>query len=104
MARRKKDDDDYEKPDPFAAGENDAADRLREGIDRWENLQVEIEERQADQRKIMRELGGQGFDAKQIKRVIATKKARRRSLEKWEADEMVFQTYCRAIGIATDDY
>lgn len=102
MARRKKNEDD-EQIDPFASGANDAAQRLSEAIERWETLQQEVEERQIDQREIMRELSGQGFDAKQVRRVIAAKKAKRMNSEKWEADEMIFQTYLRALGIS-DEY
>lgn len=102
MARRKNNDEEEDRTDPFTSGENDAAERLSEGIERWENLQAEIEERQVDQREIMRELAGQGFDAKTTRRVIAARKARRRSLEKWEADEMFFHTYMRALGLSSE--
>lgn len=97
-------DDDDKKPDPFESGMNDAAERLDETIKQVEELQAEIEERQGDIRELMRELGGMGYDTKQVRRVIAVKKARRQNLAKWEADEQVFSVYMNALGMTPNDY
>lgn len=98
VKRKTKDEDD--RPDPFASGTNDAAERLMDSIERFEALQVEIEELQADQREIMRELGGQGYDAKQVRRVITTRKAQRKNMDQWVAGEQLYQAYLSALGIS----
>lgn len=97
-------DDDDKTPDPFESGMNDAAERLDNTIMQIEELQADIEERQGDIRELMRELGGMGYDTKQVRRVIAVKKARRRNLAKWEADEQIFDTYMNALGLITNGY
>lgn len=102
MARRKKDDDDDVRIDPFEAGGNDAAEYLINAIEQMEGNIAEIQEKQDENREIMKELGGRGYDTKQVRRVMAAKKAIRLNREKWVADESVFHTYLRAIGIEPD--
>ena len=89
--------------DPLILGNNDAAMIMLDGIERFESIQSEIDALKVDQSEIMKELGGSGFDTKQVRRVIAARKKIRQSRERYDHDEGVFETYLRAVGIS-DDY
>jgi len=102
MGRPKKNDDEETRRDPFADGSNDAAEFLSESIDQMEEFTTTINEAQEGIRDIMRELGGRGYDTKQVRRAMAAKKAYKKNPEKFEADELVFTTYCQAIGLGSD--
>lgn len=105
MARGRKKNEDDERQDPFGnGGPNDAAERLAESIERFEELETEILERREEQREIMKELGGQGYNTKTVRRVIAAKKAKRANPEAWKSAEDEFQLYMQALGLIDDNY
>jgi uncharacterized protein (UPF0335 family) len=73
-----------------------AADRLRSFIERWERLQEEIENLKADQKEIMAEAKGTGFDTKTIRAVI---KLRKMTQEERDEQEALLDLYKAALGM-----
>lgn len=98
MAKEKED-----RVDPFESGENDAALFLEDAIKQIEDLTDDINGIQEEIRDIYRELGGKGYDTKVVRRLIAVKKAQRRNLDKWEAEETIFHVYARSLNISVGD-
>ncbi len=76
-----------------------AADRLRSYIERWERLQVEIERLKEDQKDIMAEAKGAGFDVKIIRQVI---KLRKMDASEREEQQSMLEIYMHALGMLAD--
>lgn len=98
MARRKKEEDE-ERIDPFAAGENDAAEVLLEFIMQIEEEQQVVADANEKIREIMREAGGRGYNPKIIRKVIAARKAKKQNAARYETEQTEFETYMNALGI-----
>lgn len=75
----------------------EAKDRLKSMIDRIENLTEEKKGLSTDISDIFKEAKGAGFDTAAMKKLI---KARLKSPEEVQTETMVFETYCRAMGMA----
>lgn len=69
--------------------------QLKAIIERYENLDVEIAERRSDQKDIMSEAKGNGYDVKALRRVIAIRKM---DAGKHEEFENIVDTYLHALG------
>mgnify|MGYP003620129868 CR=1 FL=1 len=98
MPRGRKNEDN-ERIDPFSDGRNDAAETLKDAVERIQGLMSEIGDLQEDVREIYKEMAGRGFEPAVIRRVIAYEKKRKQNTEKFEREEMVFETYLNALGI-----
>lgn len=75
---------------------NDSNGQLRAFIDRVENIEVEIAERNADKRDIYAEAKGSGFDVPTIKKIVRLRKLD--ASERMEADALL-DTYLAALGM-----
>lgn len=73
-----------------------AADRLRSFIERWERLQGEIEALKTDQKEVMAEAKGAGFDVKTIRQII---KLRKLSQSERDEQEALLDIYKAALGM-----
>jgi Uncharacterized protein conserved in bacteria len=73
-----------------------AADRLRSYVERWERLQEEIKGLREDQKEIMAEAKGAGFDTKTIRRMI---KLRELTQEERDEQEALDDLYKAALGM-----
>jgi uncharacterized protein (UPF0335 family) len=71
-----------------------AASRLRSFVERVERMNEEIAAANADKAEIFKEVESQGFDKAAVKRVIAYRK---KDADQAEADELLFDTYLRAV-------
>ena len=104
MARRKKDEDDDERLDPFASGQNDAAEKLEYFL---EQIESRLEQKAAldeEIREFYKEADGCGFEPKLIRRVVTFKKKRKQNQEKFDREEAVFQIYLSALGLLDSAY
>jgi uncharacterized protein (UPF0335 family) len=75
---------------------NDAAGQLRAFVERVENIETEIAERNADKRDIYAEAKASGFDVPTIKKVVRLRKLD--ASERMEADALL-DTYLAALGM-----
>ncbi|MFT8444304.1 MAG: DUF2312 domain-containing protein [Acetobacter orientalis] len=73
-----------------------AADRLRSFIERWERMDEEKKAIASDQKDIMAEAKGAGFDCKIIRQIIQMRKQEPAELDEQEA---ILETYKRALGM-----
>lgn len=73
-----------------------AADRLRSFIERWERLQEEIEALKTDQKEVMAEAKGTGFDVKTIRQII---KLRKLTPAERDEQEALLDIYKAALGM-----
>ncbi|WP_376956325.1 DUF2312 domain-containing protein (plasmid) [Azospirillum sp. A26] len=73
-----------------------AADRLKSFVERWERLQEEIKGLREDQKEIMAEAKGSGFDVKTIRRMI---KLRELTQEERDEQEALDDLYKAALGM-----
>lgn len=73
-----------------------AADRLRSFVERYERLQAEIDALKADQKEVMAEAKGTGFDTKTIREII---KLRKMSKEDRDEREALLDIYKAALGM-----
>lgn len=77
------------------SGHNSSGEQLKSVIGRIENLAEQIKELRSDQTDIFKEAGGQGYDVKALRRVIAIRKL---DAGKHEEFENIVETYLHALG------
>lgn len=70
--------------------------RLKSLIERIEHVDEEVNELKEDRKGIMLEAKQAGFDTKAITYVI---KQRKKSKQQRDEEELVFETYSRAVGM-----
>lgn len=73
-----------------------AADELRQFIERFERLQAEKDELTEDQKEVMAEAKGRGYDTKILRMIIALRK---RNPDDVAEQEAVLQMYREALGM-----
>ncbi len=73
-----------------------AADQLRSIIERYERLQEEVDALRADQKEVLAEAKGNGFDVKTIRKVIALRKKEENDRREEEA---LLDLYKQALGL-----
>ncbi len=73
-----------------------AADELRQFIERWERLDQEKKDISEQQKEVMAEAKGRGYDTKVIRKVIAL---RRREPDDVAEEEAVLEMYMEALGM-----
>lgn len=73
------------------------ADELRSFIERWERLQAEKQEIADQQKEVMAEAKGRGYDTKVIRKLINIRKRNRDDIAEEEA---VLEMYMTALGMA----
>ncbi|WP_425102200.1 DUF2312 domain-containing protein [Tropicibacter sp. S64] len=74
-----------------------AAGELRQFIERFERLEVEKQEIAEQQKEVMAEAKGRGYDTKVMRKVIALRK---RSADDIAEEEAVLEMYKAALGMA----
>ena len=72
------------------------ANELRRFIERWERLEAERSDLAQDQKEVMAEAKGRGYDVKTIRKVIALRK---RSPEAVAEEEAILDIYKSALGM-----
>lgn len=75
---------------------NVTADELRQFIEQWESLQAEKNDIAEQQKEVMAEAKGRGYDTKVMKKVIALRKRNRDDIAEEEA---VLEMYMSALGM-----
>lgn len=75
---------------------NVTADELRQFIERYEQLEAEKKDVTENQKEVMAEAKGRGYDTKVIKKVIALRK---RSSDDIAEEEAVLEMYKSALGM-----
>jgi uncharacterized protein (UPF0335 family) len=75
---------------------NVTADELRQFIEQWESLQAEKQDIAEQQKEVMAEAKGRGYDTKVMKKVIALRKRNRDDIAEEEA---VLEMYMSALGM-----
>lgn len=78
------------------AAYNVTADELRQFIERYERLEVEVKDLKDSQKEVMAEAKGRGYDTKVIRKVIALRKRNRDDIAEEEA---VLEMYMSALGM-----
>ncbi len=73
-----------------------AADELRQFIERFERLEAEKKDIADQQKEVMAEAKGRGYDTKVMRRLIAVRKRDRDDVAEEEA---VFEMYREALGM-----
>lgn len=76
---------------------NVTADELRQFIERYEQLEAEKKDVTENQKEVMAEAKGRGYDTKVMKKVIALRK---RSSDDIAEEEAVLEMYKSALGMA----
>lgn len=76
-----------------------AVDQLKSIVDRVERLEEDKAGITADIRDVFAEAKGNGFDTKAIRRII---KERKLTADEREERELVYDTYCRALGMTPE--
>jgi uncharacterized protein (UPF0335 family) len=79
--------------DPY----NVTADELRQFIERFEQLEAEKKDVAEQQKELMAEAKGRGYDTKVMKKVIALRK---RKPDDIAEEEAVLEMYKQALGMA----
>jgi len=79
--------------DPY----NVTAEELRQFIERYEQLESEKKAVTEQQKELMAEAKGRGYDTKVMKKVIALRK---RKPDEIAEEEAIFETYKQAVGLA----
>ena len=79
--------------DPYAV----TADELRQFIERWEQLESEKQDIQEQQKELMAEAKGRGYDTKVMRMVI---KLRKRKPDEIAEEEAVLEVYKAALGMS----
>jgi uncharacterized protein (UPF0335 family) len=74
-----------------------AADELRQFIERYEHLEAEKKDIADQQKEVMAEAKGRGYDTKVIRKVIAMRK---RDKDDLAEEEAVLEMYKAALGMA----
>ena len=72
------------------------ADELRQLIERWERLEAEKKDIADQQKEVMAEAKGRGYDTKVIRKVIALRKRDRDDIAEEEA---ILEMYKQALGM-----
>lgn len=72
------------------------ADELRQFIERWERLEAEKKDIADQQKEVMAEAKGRGYDTKVMRKVIAVRK---RDKDDLAEEAAVFEMYCEALGL-----
>lgn len=72
------------------------ADELRQFIERWEHLDVEKKDIAEQQKEVMAEAKGRGYDTKVIRLVI---KQRKRDRDDLAEEEAILDLYKSALGM-----
>jgi uncharacterized protein (UPF0335 family) len=75
---------------------NVTADELRQFIERYEQLEAEKKDINANQKEVMAEAKGRGYDTKVMKKLIALRK---RSADSIAEEEAVLEMYKAALGM-----
>jgi len=75
---------------------NVTADELRQFIERYEQLEAEKKDVTENQKELMAEAKGRGYDTKVLKKVIALRK---RSADDIAEEEAVLEMYKAALGM-----
>lgn len=75
---------------------NVTADELRSFIERWERLQSEKQEIADQQKEVMAEAKGRGYDTKVMRKIINMRKRNRDDIAEEEA---VLEMYMEALGM-----
>jgi len=73
-----------------------AGDQLRSYVERYERLQEEVDALKSDQRDVLAEAKGNGFDVRTIRRIIALRKM---DAEKRREAEELLDLYKGALGL-----
>ena len=76
---------------------NVAADELRQFIERWEKLDAEKRDIADQQKEVMTEAKGAGYDTKVIRKVIALRK---RKPDEIAEEEAIIDMYRSALGMS----
>ncbi len=76
-----------------------AADQLKSIVERYENIQEQVDDLKKDQSDILAEAKGNGFDVKTIREIIRLRK--KDPAERTEA-EMMLDLYKHALGMLAD--
>lgn len=76
---------------------NVSADELRQFVERYEQLEAEKADIAEQQKELLAELSGRGYDKPAFKAVIALRKKKPDDVAEFEA---VLDTYKRAVGLA----
>ena len=79
--------------DPYAV----TADELRQFIERWEQLESEKKDIAEQQKELMSEAKGRGYDTKIMRKVIAMRK---RKPDEIAEEEAVLELYLNALGMS----
>jgi uncharacterized protein (UPF0335 family) len=79
--------------DPYAV----TADELRQFIERYEQLESEKKDVTEQQKELMAEAKGRGYDTKVMRKVIAMRK---RKPDELAEEEAVLEVYKAALGMA----
>lgn len=80
------------KPDSYRV----TAEELRQFIERWERLEAEKKDLADQQKEVMAEAKGRGYDTKVMRKVIAL---RRREPDDIAEEEAVLEMYKQALGM-----
>lgn len=76
-----------------------AADRLRSFIERWERLQEEIDALKEDQKQVMAEAKGTGFDVPTVRKLLKRRKdVRKKGQAAVDEQEALLDIYAAALG------
>ena len=75
---------------------NVTADELRQFIERYEHLEAEKKDIADQQKEVMAECKGRGYDTKVLKKIIALRK---RSPDEISEEEAVLDLYKAALGM-----
>ena len=76
--------------------DNVTAAELRQFIERYEHLEVEKKDIADQQKEVMAEAKGRGYDAKIIRKIIAIRK---RNKDDIAEEEAVMEVYMNALGM-----
>ena len=82
---------------PNDAAYSVTADELRQFIEQYEHLEAEKKDIAEQQKDIMSEAKGRGYDTKVIKKIIAIRKRDRDDVAEEDA---IFEVYKQALGMA----
>lgn len=92
MAKKK------EAPTTELANSQSGRDELRSFIERWESLEADKKAISEDQKELMAEAKGRGYDTKIMRRVIAERK---RDADDIAEEEAILDLYRAALGMGT---
>lgn len=77
-------------------GHNSADDRLRLLIERVENIEQEIKDRQTDRRDVYAEAKATGYDAKIMRQIV---RLRKMNPDDRREQQAILETYANALGL-----